>query len=112
MKSKFAVLVCAALLAGATAAQAQQEIKIGVLYPLSGPTAQIGVDAVAAVKTVLEIVNDGADLPLPLAKSKGLPGLGGAKVTVIVVDHQGKPEVGLSETERLISQEKVHAVFG
>ena len=67
MKSKFAVLVCAALLAGATAAQAQQEIKIGVLYPLSGPTAQIGVDAVAAVKTVLEIVNDGADLPLPLA---------------------------------------------
>ncbi len=112
MKSKFAVLACAALLAGATAAQAQQEIKIGVLYPLSGPTAQIGVDAVAAVKTVMEIVNDGADLPLPLAKSKGLPGLGGAKVTVIVVDHQGKPEVGLSETERLISQEKVHAVFG
>jgi branched-chain amino acid transport system substrate-binding protein len=112
MKSKFTVLACAALLAGATAAQAQQEIKIGVLYPLSGPTAQIGVDAVAAVKTVMEIVNDGADLPLPLAKSKGLPGLGGAKVTVIVVDHQGKPEVGLSETERLISQEKVHAVFG
>ena len=112
MKSKFAVLVCAALLAGATAAQAQQEIKIGVLYPLSGPTAQIGVDAVAAVKTVMEIVNDGADLPLPLAKNKGLPGLGGAKVTVVVVDHQGKPEVGLSETERLISQEKVHAVFG
>ena len=33
-------------------------------------------------------------------------------MTVIVVDHQGKPEVGLSETERLISQEKVHAVFG
>ena len=112
MKSKFAMLACAALLAGATAAQAQQEVKIGVLYPLSGPTAQIGVDAVAAVKTVLEIVNDGADLPLPLAKSKGLPGLGGAKVTVIVVDHQGKPEVGLSETERLISQEKVHAMFG
>ena len=41
-----------------------------------------------------------------------MPGLGGAKVTVIVVDHQGKPEVGLSETERLITQEKVHAVFG
>ena len=68
------MLACAALLVGATAAQAQQEVKIGVLYPLSGPTAQIGVDAVAAVKTVLEIVNDGADLPLPLAKGKGLPG--------------------------------------
>ncbi len=112
MKFRIAMLAGAALMVGATAAQAQQEVKIGVLYPLSGPTAQIGVDAVAAVKTVLEIVNDGADLPLPLAKGKGLAGLGGAKVTVIVVDHQGKPEVGLSETERLISQEKVHAVFG
>ena len=74
--------------------------------------AQIGIDAVAAVKTVLEIVNEGADLPVPLAKGKGLPGLGGAKVSIVVVDHQGKPEVGQSETERLISQEKVHAVFG
>lgn len=112
MKSKIAMLAGAALMVGATAVEAQQEIKIGVLYPLSGPVAQVGVDAVAAVKTVLEIVNEGADLPLPLAKGKGLAGLGGAKVTVIVVDHQGKPEVGLSETERLISQEKVHAIFG
>jgi branched-chain amino acid transport system substrate-binding protein len=112
MKTRTTALVCAALLAGATSAQAQQEVKVGVLYPLSGPTAQIGIDAVAAVKTALEIVNEGADLPLPLAKSKGLPGLGGAKVSVVVVDHQGKPEVGLSEAERLISQEKVHALFG
>src|SRR5262249_14277873 len=60
----------------------------------------------------LEIVNEGADLPLPLAKGRGLPGLGGAKVSVIVVDHQAKPEVGQSEAERLITQEKVHALFG
>ena len=83
-----------------------------MLYPLSGPVAQVGIDAVAAVKTAVEIVNEGADLPLPLAKDKGLAGLGGAKVTIVVVDHQGKPEVGQSETERLITQEKVHAVFG
>ena len=112
MKTKFFALACAALLAGGATAQAQQQVKIGVLYPLSGPVAQVGIDAVAAVKTALEIVNEGADLPLPLAKSKGLSGLGGAKVSVVIVDHQGKPEVGLSETERLISQEKVHAVFG
>src|SRR6476659_10668470 len=112
MKLRIVVLACVAMFSAAASAQAQQEVKIGVLYPLSGPTAQIGVDAVAAVKTVIEIVNGGADLPLALAKNKGLPGLGGAKVTVIVVDHQGKPEVGQSETERLITQEKVHAVFG
>jgi branched-chain amino acid transport system substrate-binding protein len=101
-----------ALFAAAASASTAQEVKIGVLYPLSGPTAQVGIDAVAAVKTALEIVNDGADLPLALAHNKGLPGLGGAKVSIIVVDHQGKPEVGQSETERLISEEKVHAVFG
>jgi branched-chain amino acid transport system substrate-binding protein len=112
MKMRTTALVCAALLAGATSARAQQEVKVGVLYAMSGPTAQIGIDAVAAVKTALEIVNEGADLPLPLAKGKGLPGLGGAKVTIVVSDHQGKPEVGQSEAERLITQEKVHALFG
>src|SRR5690606_24428198 len=112
-------LAGAALLAGAlsaamsaSTAMAQQEVKIGVIYPLSGPVAQVGIDAVAAVKAALEIVNEGADVPLPLAKGKGLPGLGGAKVSIIVSDHQGKPEVGLSETERLISQAKVHALLG
>ncbi len=112
MKLRIFVLACVGLIAGAASAKAQQEVKIGVLYPLSGPTAQIGIDAVAAIRTAVEIVNEGADLPLTLAKNKGLPGVGGAKVTIVVVDHQGKPEVGQSEAERLITQEKVHAVFG
>jgi branched-chain amino acid transport system substrate-binding protein len=112
MKARMFVLASVALLASAASANAQQDVKIGVLYPLSGPTAQIGLDAVAAVRTAVDIVNQGADLPLPLASGKGLPGLGGAKVTVVVVDHQGKPEIGQSETERLITQENVHAVFG
>ena len=99
MKPMKIAYVAAAILAGTVAAQAQEEVKIGGLYPLSGPVAQVGIDAVAALKTVIEIVNEGADLPLPLAKSKGLPGLKGAKIKLIVADHQGKPEVGLSETE-------------
>ena len=28
-----------------------EDVKIGVLYPLTGPVAQVGKDAVAAVKT-------------------------------------------------------------
>lgn len=112
MRKKILATAGAMLLAGSAAAYAQQEVKIGVIYPLSGPVAQVGLDAVAAVKTALEIVNEGADLPLPLAKGGGLPGLGGAKVSVIIGDHQGKPEVGLSETERMITQEKVVSIFG
>ena len=112
MKPRVLSAAVAAFLMSTVSAHAQQEVKIGVLYPLSGPVAQVGVDAAAAVKAAVEIVNEGADLPLPLAKSKGLPGLGGAKVKVFISDHQGKPEIGLSETERLITQEKVHAMFG
>ena len=112
MKVRIVILASLAIITGAASAKAQQEVKIGVLNPLSGPTAQIGIDAVAAIRTAAEIVNEGADLPLALAGNKGLRGLGGAKVILVVVDHQGKPEVGQSETERLITQEKVHALIG
>jgi branched-chain amino acid transport system substrate-binding protein len=39
-----------------------------------------------------------------------MPGLKGAKVRLIFSDHQGKPEVGQAEAERLITQEKVAAI--
>lgn len=106
------IAAAALLLAAAVPASAQNEVVIGVLYPMSGPVAQVGLDSVAAVKTAVELVNAGANLPLPLAKGGGLPRLGGAKIRVVVADHQGKPDVGQAEAERMISQEKVHALFG
>ena len=102
-----------ALAASAPRAWAQaREVVIGVLYPLSGPVAQAGVDAKAAAETAAEIVNTRQDLDLPLARTEGLPGLGGAKLRLIFVDHQGKPELGQSEAERLITQEKAVALYG
>src|SRR5512134_2384603 len=102
-----------ALAASAPRAWAQgREVVIGVLYPLSGPVAQAGVDAKAAAETAVEIINTRQDLDLPLARTEGLPGLGGAKLRLIFVDHQGKPELGQSEAERLITQEKAAALYG
>jgi branched-chain amino acid transport system substrate-binding protein len=44
---------------------------------------------------------------------KGLPGIpGGARLRLIFVDHQGKPDIGQTEAERLITQEKVHVLVG
>jgi branched-chain amino acid transport system substrate-binding protein len=99
------------LAAGVAVAQ-PNEVVIGILYPMSGPVAQVGLDSVAAVKTAVDIINTGAKLPLPLARGGGLPNLGGAKIRVIVADHQGKPATGQAEAERLITQEKAHALFG
>ena len=36
---------------------------------------------------------------MPLAKTRGLSGLDGAKMSIVVGDHGGKPDVGVAETE-------------
>ncbi|MBI3002526.1 MAG: ABC transporter substrate-binding protein [candidate division NC10 bacterium] len=104
-------LLLACAVPSAAVAQAR-EVVIGVLYPMTGPVAQIGIDARSAITVALDIINNRHDLKLPLASGAGLPRLGGAKVRVVVVDHQGKPDIGQAEAERLITQEKVHALFG
>src|ERR1700760_1814458 len=101
----------AALLPIAARAQTS-EVKIGVIYPFSGASAQIGVDAQRAFETAAEIINGKYDYDLPLARDEGLPGLGGAKIKLIFADHQADPQKGRAETERLITQEKVCAILG
>ncbi len=109
------------VLLGATAAAAlvpiagraqTKEVVIGVTYPLSGANAQIGVDAQKAFETAIEVVNNKYDFDLPLAKDEGLTGLGGAKIRLVYADHQGDPQKGRAEAERLITQEKVSAIIG
>jgi branched-chain amino acid transport system substrate-binding protein len=98
---------------GPIAARAQAtEVKIGVIYPFSGASAQIGVDAQRAFETAAEIVNGKYDYDLPLARGEGLPGLGGAKIKLVFADHQADPQKGRAEAERLITQEKVCAIVG
>ncbi|NNM71116.1 ABC transporter substrate-binding protein [Enterovirga aerilata] len=98
----------------ATGARARSgEVAIGILFPTSGPNAQVGIDARHAIDTALDIVNNPhPDLDLPLAAGVGLPGLGGAKLRVVAADHQSSPQTGRSEAERLIAQEKVCALLG
>jgi branched-chain amino acid transport system substrate-binding protein len=103
----------AAVALGPIAARAQtSEVVIGVLYPLSGASAQIGVDAQKAYEAALEVINNKYDFDLPLARGTGLTGLGGAKIRLVYADHQGDPQKGRAEAERLITQEKVCAIVG
>jgi branched-chain amino acid transport system substrate-binding protein len=88
------------------------EVAIGIIYPLSGASAQIGVDAQKSFETALDIINKDFDFDLPLARGEGLPGLGGAKIRLVFADHQADPQKGRAEAERLITQEKVCAIIG
>ena len=94
-------------------AQAPKDVVIGVLYPMSGPNAQAGVDNRPVFELAADIANGSVDIPFPFyQRLKGMPGLKGGRVRLIFADHQGKPEVGQAEAERLITQEKVHALVG
>ena len=106
------ILALASILAVPGPAAAQpKEVVIGVIYPMSGPSAQAGIDNKPAFEIAAEIANGTTALPFPFyQRLKGMPGLKGAKVRLVFADHQGKPEVGQAEVERMITQEKVHAV--
>jgi len=90
-----------------------KEVLIGALFPMSGASAQIGADAKAALEVAVDIINNATpDLDLPLAATAGLPNLGGAKIKLVFADHQGDPQKGRAEAERLITQDKVVALIG
>jgi branched-chain amino acid transport system substrate-binding protein len=101
-------------LAVAAAAHAQQEIRIGVIYPLTGPGASTGAELKHALELAADIINNGAKSApmLPFSAGGGLPNLKGAKIKLVFGDHQGNPQVGATEAERLITQEKVVALMG
>jgi branched-chain amino acid transport system substrate-binding protein len=103
----------AAILGAALPATAADEVVIGVIYPLTGPAASTGLELKNAAQLAADLVN-GADksLALPLVGAGGLPGLKGAKLRLVFADHQGNPQVGATEAERLITQEKVAAIQG
>lgn len=84
-------------------------IRIGLVLPLSGANAPGGLDVLNGYKTGVEIVNNRyPDLKLPFAATSGITCLNGAKLELVTADHQGDAQKGASETERLISEQKVH----
>jgi branched-chain amino acid transport system substrate-binding protein len=99
------------IFSGSVPAQ-QKVIKIGSVYPLTGNIASTGLDCRRGVDLAVDIINGKYDLDLPLAKSAGLPNLGGAKLEIVYADTKGDPKNGMSEAERLIAQEKVVAMIG
>jgi branched-chain amino acid transport system substrate-binding protein len=104
------VVLFGGVFAGAGLA-AEKVIKIGTLFPLSGPCATAGQRCQAAVESAVEVINNSyPDMDIPLAAQEGL--LDGYKIELVNADHQGKPDIGKSEAERLFNQEKVYAIIG
>ena len=107
-------VIAAAIAAIATPGVAEDVVKIGSIYPLTGGAASAGNYAKAAIEIGEDIVNTphpGLE-KLLLGAGKGLPNLKGAKITVDFADQQGNPSVGQSQTLRLITEDHVVAMLG
>ena len=76
---------------------AAEELRIGFIAPKTGIFAQLGTDMQNGLQMYLDEHN-------------GM--LGGAKVTMIVEDDQGKPDTGVTKANKLILSDKVDMLVG
>src|ERR1700719_3119740 len=96
-----AATVAAMGLSGRFASAEAEEVRIGVIYDLSGPFAAGGSVACSI----------GCQIAIDLVNERG--GIAGKyKVVPINADSQSKADVAINEVERLISQEKVDIING
>ena len=76
-------------------------IKVGVLHPVTGPLAYSGGLSRLGAQMAIDEIN----------AAGGIKSLGGAKIETVLGDAQSKPEVGVSEVEKMNGQ-GVSAIVG
>ncbi|MCM5570036.1 ABC transporter substrate-binding protein [Burkholderiaceae bacterium FT117] len=95
-----ATVVAAGVSTSGAALAQDKQIKIGVIYDLTGPLAAGGSYAgYLGTKYAIDMINE-----------RG--GVEGYKIVPIYADAQSKAEVAINETERLLNQEKVDMIMG
>ncbi len=92
-----AASVIAWALAGIAPASAEDVIKIGALLPLTGPASAIGNEDLHGMQYAVDEVG-------------GM--VAGKKIELVIADDQNSPNTALTETRRLVENEKVIAVIG
>jgi len=108
------LLLSAPAILGASRARAADAVKVGVMFPLTGNSAGSGGEAKAAVEVAADIINTGhPELKgLTVGTTPGLPGLDGARIEPVFVDHRSDPSVAQSLAQKLITSDRVAALFG
>jgi branched-chain amino acid transport system substrate-binding protein len=92
---------------------AEKEIKIGVIYPLTGGAAAAGRELRAGAELSARIANNVMPhLEMTMAKKAGIQSLGGAKIKLIIKDHEGNPTLGADLAKKLILDDKVDGLLG
>lgn len=85
-----------------TARAAPAPIPVGIVVGLTGRAAPWGIPVADATRLAIDMIN----------KSGGIKSKDGAKLELVVADHQSNPQMAGTQTERLIQTSNVLAVFG
>jgi branched-chain amino acid transport system substrate-binding protein len=80
-------------------AQAEETVKVGIVLPLTGAQAKFG-----------EIEKDSIDMALEKINAEG--GINGKKLVLVIEDDTGRPDVGRSVVEKLITKDQVVMIGG
>lgn len=80
---------------------AENDIKVGLVFPRTGNLARLGETTMLGAMLAIEDIN----------KAGGITSMGGAKLVPVIGDAKDA-QAARSETERLIFREKVVALFG
>jgi branched-chain amino acid transport system substrate-binding protein len=106
-------IILSTVLVVPSAVIAAEEIKIGVLFPLTGGAAAAGRELRSGAELALEIANNPMpDINMTMAKNAGIKSMGGSKITLIFKDHEGNPTLGADLAKKLILDDKVHGLMG
>lgn len=81
---------------------ADKEIKIALIYPVTGPLAHQSEISIQGHELAAEMINS----------QGGIKSLGGAKIKYVIADTQYKPDILKSEVQRVVQMEKVAGILG
>jgi branched-chain amino acid transport system substrate-binding protein len=93
----FVLAAVSALALHPPTAAAQEELRIGLIAPMTGIFAQVGADMTNGFAVYLEQDNNM---------------FGGTKINLIIEDSQGKPDLAVTKARKLILQDHVQMIIG
>ncbi|MFA7438766.1 ABC transporter substrate-binding protein [Castellaniella sp.] len=117
MKQKIFQLAAGAttalFLAGLATPALADDIKIGVLVPLTGTSAIQGKDISRGVQLAVQRINEGFEIPLKDGSTvKVGPETLGGKIELIIEDTESRPASALDAMRKLVNVDKVPVVLG
>lgn len=72
---------------------------MGLLFPLTGSMAPLGIDEMVGVRILIDLINERGGI------------LGKYRISYVIADCKSDPKVAASEAERLLTIEKVPLII-